>query len=65
MMHWRLAGDICGKVLTFAATGRGKVARLAPSDPNLFRIRTDGAAADIWVDRHSKTLSVLRIFEMR
>jgi len=60
-MHWRLAGDICAAVLTFAKTGHGRIEFTRLNDPNRIRLSVEGAAADIHVDRSSRTLAVLRI----
>ncbi|UQA59437.1 hypothetical protein [Polyangium aurulentum] len=62
-MHWRLAGDICAAIYDAAATGSGHIERIKASDPNLIRIRIQGAAADVRIEHETRSLVVLRVFK--
>lgn len=61
-MHWRAAAAIDAAVMRFAATGRGEVARLSPTDPRRLRLRASGVEALLFADLDERRLHVVRVF---
>lgn len=52
-------------IIEFARSGRGSVTRIEPDDPNAYRLRVEGAVADLFIDARARTILVTRVYRRR
>lgn len=62
-LHLQAAQDLCAEVLLFAETGRGRVTRRHPHDPQRLCIVVPGAIAYLFADERTGILHAHRAFQ--
>ncbi len=59
-----IAEDLDAAVIHFAETGQARVTKIEGAS-HAYRLRVEGAAADLFVDAQARTILVTRVFRCR